>query len=280
MMRIKAILLYLVITFGIAWVIFGFIALQKQGVSSLAVTTLTLAFAMFAPAIAAIIVKRFYLKEGLKDYGFNLKNVPYQLIAWILPVILSLFALFLTLSMGFGKLDLTMQSFMSMLPKETLTGFRGDTPPFWAIVLMSMFLPVLINCFFTIGEELGWRGFLQDELKALGQKRSYLLIGLIWGVWHAPIILQGYNYPTNPYLGVLWMIIFCVLLSYILCWLKDRSGSVLAPTIAHASLNGPAMTTYIILKDSNIFLGGMLGVAGFVSMGLFVGYLLLTKQID
>ena len=215
----------------------------------------------------------------MRDYGFNLKKVEYHLIAWILPLILSLFALFLALTMKLGKLDPTMSSFMSALPKETLKALGTPPPPFWLIVLMSMFLPVLINCFFTIGEELGWRGFLQDELKSLGQKKSYLIIGLIWGIWHIPIILQGHNYPTNPYLGILWMTAFCILLSYIFGWLKDKAGSVLAPTIAHASLNGPAMITYTVLKDTNTFLAGMLGITGFIAMGSFVIYLLLTKQI-
>jgi len=278
-LRKNAISLFLLINFGIAWAIFGFVAYLKSMYGQDPSILLVIALAMFAPAISAIIVKKFILKEGLRSYRFKLRPIEYSLIAWVLPVILALFALFLTLSMGFGKLDPSMQSFFSLLPKETIENM-GTAPSFWSILIISMFLPVFINCFFTIGEELGWRGFLQDELKALGQKRSYLIIGLIWGIWHAPIILQGHNYPTNPILGVFWMIIYCVLLSYIFGWLKDKSGSILAPTIAHSSLNGPAMITYMVLKDTNILLGGILGVTGFISMGLFVGYLLITKQIN
>ncbi|MFC1767706.1 CPBP family intramembrane glutamic endopeptidase, partial [Candidatus Margulisiibacteriota bacterium] len=262
------------------WTIFGLYGVMRAGGVDINLMILVVAASMFAPAIATIIVKSFYFKESLRDYGFNFKKPAYHLIAWILPVILALFALFLTLSLGLGKLDPSMKSFLDMLPKETIKNLGGEIPSFRFIIATAMFLPVIINCFFTIGEELGWRGFLQDELKPLGQKKSYFIVGLIWGVWHAPIILMGHNYPTSPYLGVLWMIIFCVLLSYIFGWLKDKAGSIFAPTIAHASLNGPAMVTYMVLKDSNILLGGMLGITGFMAMSLFVAYLLLTGQME
>lgn len=280
MIRKKAVYLYLILTFALAWSVFGATAYLRKASGSPVAMLFAVASAMFAPAIATIIVKRSYLRENMRDLGFGFRKMEYHIIAWVLPVILALFSLFLTLSLGFGKLDPTMQSFLGSLSKEAVKSLGSEIPPFWSIVLISMFLPVILNCFFTVGEEVGWRGFLQSELRPLGQKRSYLLIGLIWGIWHVPMILQGLNYPDNPYLGIIWMIVFCVLLSYILGWLKDSSGSVMAPTIAHASLNGPAMTVYAVLKDSNSFLGGPLGIAGFISMGLFVCYLLMTKQID
>ena len=36
----------------------------------------------------------------------------------------------------------------------------------------------------------------------MGFLKTSVLTGFIWGVWHAPIILQGHNYPQHPVAGV------------------------------------------------------------------------------
>lgn len=56
-----------------------------------------------------------------------------------------------------------------------------------------------VNLPFMLGEELGWRGFQFEETKLLGFWRSSLLIGVLWGLWHAPVIMMGYNYSGEPY---------------------------------------------------------------------------------
>ena len=43
---------------------------------------------------------------------------------------------------------------------------------------------LLVGGFSTLGEELGWRGFLQGALRPLGRVRGYLLLALMWEVWH------------------------------------------------------------------------------------------------
>ena len=69
-----------------------------------------------------------------------------------------------------------------------------------------------INAVFAFGEEWGWRGFLLSKLLPLGQWRALGLSGALWGLWHMPVILLGYNYPLHPQFGVLLMMIFCVIM--------------------------------------------------------------------
>ena len=59
-----------------------------------------------------------------------------------------------------------------------------------------------INAIVALGEELGWRGLLMHELKSLGFWRSSFAIGFFWGLWHLPMIVNGYNYPGYPILGL------------------------------------------------------------------------------
>jgi membrane protease YdiL (CAAX protease family) len=70
--------------------------------------------------------------------------------------------------------------------------------PLWIAVLQALIAGVTINAVSGFGEELGWRGFLQRELVHLGFWKSSICVGLIWGLWHAPLILQGHNHPSHP----------------------------------------------------------------------------------
>lgn len=76
----------------------------------------------------------------------------------------------------------------------------GSQGFFWFAVniLVSVSLGSLILMFAAIGEEAGWRGFLQEALvERFGWINSALLVGLIWGLWHLPLNLAGYTMPNT-----------------------------------------------------------------------------------
>ena len=78
----------------------------------------------------------------------------------------------------------------------------GAPPPPLVLLLASLCGAVVagwtVNGVLAMGEEYGWRGLMWDELRHRGTVPANLLIGLAWGLWHAPLILQGYNYPGLP----------------------------------------------------------------------------------
>jgi membrane protease YdiL (CAAX protease family) len=84
------------------------------------------------------------------------------------------------------------------------------------------------------GEEYGWRGYLQSELFKLGRVRGVLMLGVIWGAWHLPIILMGWNYPGYPLLGLLLMVLWCTVYGVVLSYAVLKSGSVLLAAFLHA----------------------------------------------
>lgn len=86
-----------------------------------------------------------------------------------------------------------------------------------------------INGLFAFGEEYGWRGVLMDELRPLGTARANVLTGILWGLWHAPIILLGFNYGQQRILGVLTMAI-----AAIAAWSLTR-GSLYEPDVARTA---------------------------------------------
>ncbi len=70
--------------------------------------------------------------------------------------------------------------------------------PLWMLFINSLVAGATINAIAAFEEESGWRGFLLNKLKHQSFIKTSFTIGLIWGVWHAPIILAGHNYPDHP----------------------------------------------------------------------------------
>jgi uncharacterized protein len=90
-----------------------------------------------------------------------------------------------------------------------------------------------------IGEEAGWRGVLQPELeRRLGSIKGTVCVGVIWGYWHVPANLFGYNDQKHPVLTALVLFpAFTVALAFALAWIAKRSGSVWPAGFAHAANN-------------------------------------------
>lgn len=113
--------------------------------------------------------------------------------------------------------------------------------PVLAVALLSQGLlaGLTINGLFAFGEEYGWRGVLAEELRPLGTWRSNLLTGVLWGLWHAPvIILLGHNYGAEWGWGIALMVAWTTPLAFLLSWVRERSGSVLAAAFLHGAYNG------------------------------------------
>lgn len=113
-----------------------------------------------------------------------------------------------------------------------------------------------------LGEELGWRGLLQTELHALGFWTSSAVIGLIWGAWHAPLVLHGHNYPEHPGWGVLAMIVLSILLSPLIGYVRLKARSVLAAAVMHGSLNASGGLAILLLRGGNDLTVGITGLTG------------------
>jgi len=142
---------------------------------------------------------------------------------------------------------------------------------------------ITINAIAGFGEELGWRGLLQKELGYLGFWRSSAVIGIIWGIWHAPIIIQGYNYPQHPLAGVFMMTVFTLLLSPIFGYVRLKARSVIAAAIIHGSLNATAGLAIMVVAGGNDLMIGVTGLAGFivlliVNIAIFVYDRFLTRD--
>jgi len=139
-------------------------------------------------------------------------------------------------------------------------------------IILGPFLGLLV----TFGEEYGWRGYLQPALMGLGRVRGVALLGVIWGVWHWPVIWMGYNYPNHPYLGSLLMVLFCVGMAFLLGYAVLKAKGVWIAAFLHALINQSFsffMAFIFTPKDPTYAFG--IGLPGLAVFALVVGLILL-----
>lgn len=283
MIKRTAMAWYLIIAFGLAWFLFILPIPFGSPTSPVrqTVSLITWSLAMWAPGLAAILVTRYVKKERIGKLNLrHLGDRKAYLWAWLMPPLLVVIAGLLTLLFGAGTLDLSFSAI-----REATAQASGGTPvpPAGVVaiqILVALTLAPLINTLFALGEELGWRGFLLPELLPLGQWRAILLSGAIWGIWHAPAILQGHNYPNNPILGVFLMIVFTVLVGAFFSWVYLRTRSPWAPALAHGSLNATAGLPLLFLTGVNITIGGTLAsLIGWIPTAFLVGWLAWSGRL-
>lgn len=279
----RGLLVYLLVTFGLAWGIeLG--PVRSIGLQSGSPLVMALMVGvMFCPLLGALAARRVE-RSGFADAGLRWGKGRYHLIAWLLPVVVSAAAVGLTIALGLGQWDPGMSAVLEKLPeeqRESMERFVQPFGPWFPLVALAgaMTGGVLITSVATFGEEFGWRGYLQMRLERFGALNSMILTGLIWGVWHAPVILQGHNYPDHPVAGTLLFIPVCVGLAIIFGWLRNASGSVLAPTIAHTSANSPAAGLMPLVGGYHPLVGNMLGLVGLAVLGLVAAWLIATRRV-
>ena len=271
---------YLALSFGLAWILFlipipfGEVGSQSRQYASL----VAWAAAMWMPGIAAILVTRYVSKKKISSLKLGPKK--YYLWAWLIFPVLSVFTGLLTLLLQAGQFDTS----FTLIREAMADAPGGDiVPPGVVMVIQiafSLTLAPLINTLFALGEELGWRGFLLPELLPMGEWKAILVSGVIWGIWHAPAVLQGLNYPSMPVVGVLMMIVFTVLSGAILSWLYLNTGSPWAPALGHGALNATAGISILFIKDVDIAVGASLSsIIGWIPLGIFVGWLAWKKRL-
>ncbi len=290
--NVKKVILFIFITFLLTWAIeisfwlSGGKWIGTSGNFSLVIGLLV----MMIPFFSVVIVEKVIYKANLKELGISFKVNVWWLVAWILPVIIVIFSSLVSLLMPDVSFSPTgegiIERYKYILPPEEVrkiqTQISETKITFWQQVMFSivsgMVAGLTINAVFAFGEEFGWRGFLVKYLGKMGFWKHSILVGLIWGIWHAPIILQGHNYPIHRIEGVFMMIAFCTLWSPIFTYIRIQSKSVIPSAIMHGTINGTAGISFVFLKGGTDLSVGVVGFAGLIVLLVANIFMLLKSE--
>ena len=252
---------YILLVLSISWV-FGFTTTSLFDFSDPIVRSVTMMVFAFIPAILALILNK---KEGgtWKDLKFFKPSLKGALWAFLIPILF------------IGVVNST----------EMLLDVR--TAPDWSKIgtpLMTTLLLVLgypVTALLMLGEEIGWRGYLQEKvMNGFGAFKGILLLGLVWGIWHMPIALQGYNFPNYPYIeAFITYPLVGMALSLIIAYLGFNRYSIFIGVLLHASNNHFGSILLVITETQNEFIHAMINNAFCLVIILIFGFLWRRKNV-
>jgi uncharacterized protein len=273
------------LTFLISWLLFGSFTLLGGKRSSVS-GTIVLVIYMWIPAVVAIFMQRVVNREPLKLLGLKFRFNRWLVLAWLFPIlaipmIIGISAMFP--GVGF---DPMMTEFLAKLSTKSTEGAAAiqsqlaDLPVhvIWVAIAGGLVAGPTINSIASFGEELGWRGYLQREFAYLGFWRSSFVIGAIWGLWHAPVILSGHNYPDHPVAGVFLMVIFNMVFSPVISYCRIRSGTIWSAVFLHGVLNAVGAVPLMVISGSSDLTSGFTGLAGILTMTVVIALVYLHDR--
>ncbi|MFC7196537.1 CPBP family intramembrane glutamic endopeptidase [Halosimplex aquaticum] len=174
---------------------------------------------MWGPAIGHVAAR------WLTDEGFDRESMLLRVrtrplpwvVGWLGPLVLILAGAglyFLVFPGRFGGLD-AVADLLATIEAETGREIPLSPTAFLGVQLVQAVVAApLLNSLATFGEEFGWRAYLLPKLAPLGWTRALLAHGVVWGMWHWPVIAMGYNYGLDyagaPWLGMLAMVVATV----------------------------------------------------------------------
>ena len=279
----KRLIMFVAFTIVIAWILFLLVPILGLSYGTGASVAI-IASAMFAPALSNVLT-RLITKEGFGNMYLRPHfkgHVKDYLLVYFGPTALLLLSGVLYFLIFPGSFDPELIALKKVLASSSKQGAAASNLLIGQALIFVVLGPI-INIIPTMGEELGWRGYLLPKLRMFLSDRAALIItGAIWGVWHLPVIVMGHNYGTSywgyPWLGILTMIVFCVMLGTIEGYISIKLQSAIPAAMIHSTVNAGAALPIALIKGSyNTLLGpAITGIIGGLPFIVLAVILLIT----
>jgi len=282
----RGIAAFLAMTFGVTWAVeYALIAIgvSFHPLPDPAWAVAPIAAVMFAPAASALVTARWVTREGAGSLGLRLgSGRPYLYAALVIPA--AFIAIYgLTWLLGLGEPDWELEGLVRALPPEARAEIeeKGPTTVIAAVFAGSLLLAPFVNSVAGLGEELGWRGFLLPKLMPLGRPRAYALLGVIWGLWHAPLILfAGFGYGHGrPVAGLFVFVALLVAFGVFMNELTLRHRSSILAGWIHGVFNSQAYGILpVVFFKTDPLLGGKTGLVAVVVVSVLAAVEVLRNR--
>ncbi len=228
----RQVLIYLLLVFAFSSV-FYFLILRAHKLG--AAGGLYVVGLMWCPALAAMATLKLN-HRSLSELGWKWPKATYAAVSWLIPLLYATIAYTIVWVSGMGGFP--NHEFMQHLVSRM--GLHASPTISTLVYLLWASSFGLVESMATaLGEEIGWRGFLVPELfKTVGFTATSLISGIVWSCWHYPVLIWAdYNSGTPTWYGLTCFTVLVVAMSFVLAWLRIKSGSLWVGALFHASHN-------------------------------------------
>ena len=191
---------------------------------------------MWSPGVAGLLT-RYRYEKTLTNHGWGWGPTRLQVLSYLIPLFYAAPVYLVVWVSGLG--GFYNEAFLNS--EKMALGWSGlsNGVALTLYILLVGTVGMARSSATALGEELGWRGFLVPELaKVTGFTNVAMLSGIIWAVWHYPILLcADYNAGTSALYGVTCFTVMVVGISFVFAWMRLASGSVWTGMLLHASHN-------------------------------------------
>lgn len=191
---------------------------------------------MWCPAAAAFATCALFHIDT-RTLGWSWRPVRYEAYGYLLPLLYAIpvyAVVWIAVrgSFALGEFETKAAASLSLSSSPHLATFGLMIP-------MLATLGVIGSTANALGEEIGWRGFLLPRLtRQFGFTGGCIVSGLIWAAWHYPGLLwSDYNAGTNPKYALACFTLMVTADSFIMGWLRLKSGSLWPCALLHACHN-------------------------------------------
>ncbi len=203
-----------------------------------------LIFFVWIPGVVAMACSK-YFGHRIKDAGFRRADGRAMTTAYAMPALCAVASYVLILAFRIGVFGMTVEG----------GGERGWGEHVLKGVLTPAVLGVLVAFVFSLGEEIGWRGFLFERFKEAGVRRPGLATGLIWSAWHWPaIVFSDYSSSDKPLLSAFLFTVSLTSLSVFLHRQRAQTNSLWPAVLSHSVHN-----MWVLMVVPALLVAGPLG---------------------
>ena len=204
------------------------------------------------PTLAAIITHRIYHSDKpFIDVTALRGGKPLTVLRWCcvasFSVVIQLIATIMVGALSgagnFSFSDAAVHTRLPHVPGVSSALDPSTLPPAWLLLVIALVSGIVggfsFNAIAALGEEVGWRGWWASQRQGQNFWVNAVVIGAIWGLWHLPINMVGYNYPgANRVAACSMFVVYCICAGSLLLELRNRSHSIYPAAVAHSTING------------------------------------------
>lgn len=193
---------------------------------------------MWSPGLAGLLT-RFLFQRNLRGHGWGWGPWKYQIASWWIPIAYASVIYLPLWFLGYGKFHPGAPAPLGATHWASWRYVLGD----FLLIATAGFL---FSCLSAAGEELGWRGYLVPQLaKVTSFRNTALLSGIIWSLWHYPVLIYADYHGQGPmWYSLLCFTVMVVGISFLFAWMRLKSGSVWTGVFLHASHNAIIQAYY------------------------------------